>query len=55
MASIENQMLKIQKSGEIFERAKVRFEVKFTSREVQENIQFGIFMLLMERDEEFEK
>ena len=55
MASIENQMLKIQKSGEIFERAKVRFEVKFTSREVQENIQFGIFMLLMERDEEFER
>ena len=55
MASIENQMLKIQKSGQIFEHAKVRFEVKFTSREVQENIQFGIFMLLMERDEEFEK
>ncbi len=55
MAAIENQILKIQKSGEIFERAKVGFEVTFTSREVEENIQFGIFMLLMERDEEFEK
>ena len=55
MAAIENQILKIEKSGEIFECANVGFEVKFTPREVEENIQFGIFMLLMEKDEEFEK
>ena len=55
MAAIENQILKIQKSGDVFERAKVGFDVTFTSREVEENIQFGIFLLLMERDEEFEK
>ena len=55
MAAVENQVLKIEKSGEIFEKASVGFEVCFTSREMEENIQFGIFMLLMERDEEFEK
>jgi len=55
MAEVKNQLLKIEKSGEIFERACVSFEVCFTSREISENIQFGIFMLLMERDEEFEK
>jgi len=55
MAAVENQVLKIEKSGEIFEKASVGFEVCFTSREIEENIQFGIFMLLMERDEEFEK
>lgn len=55
MAAIENQILKIERSGDIFESANVGFEISFTSREVDENIQFGIFMLLMERDEEFEK
>jgi len=55
MASIENQLLKIQKTGEIFETACVSFEINFTSREIEENIQFGVFMLLMERDEEFER
>jgi len=55
MAEIQNQILKIEKSGDMFERASIRFKVNFTSREVQDNIQFGIFMLLMERDEEFEK
>jgi len=55
MASIENQLLKIEKTGEIFEKACVSFEVNFTSREIEENIQFGVFMLLMERDEEFER
>ncbi|MCG8308134.1 MAG: hypothetical protein MI975_12135 [Cytophagales bacterium] len=55
MAAIENQLLKIEKSGNLFETASVGFEVTFTSREIEENIQFGIFMLLMERDEEFEK
>lgn len=55
MAAVEKQILKIQKTGEIFEQASVKFEVNFTSREVEENIQFGIFMLLMERDEEFER
>ncbi len=55
MAEIQNQVLKIEKTSEMFEKACVNFEVKFTSREVEENIQFGIFMLLMERDEEFEK
>ena len=55
MASIANQKLKIEKTGEVFERASVGFDVNFTSREVDENIQFGIFMLLMERDEEFER
>ena len=55
MAAIENQLLKIEKTGDIFEKASVSFEVNFTSREIEENIQFGIFMLLMERDEEFER
>jgi hypothetical protein len=55
MATVENQLLKIEKSGEIFEKAKVNFEVKFTTREIDENIQFGVFMLLMERYEEFER
>lgn len=55
MASIDNQLLKIQKTGDVFETASVSFEVNFTSREVEDNIQFGIFMLLMERDEEFER
>ncbi len=55
MAEVQNQLLKIEKSGEMFERACVSFDVHFTSREVSENIQFGIFMLLMEKDEEFEK
>ncbi|MCK5281007.1 MAG: hypothetical protein KAK04_20780, partial [Cyclobacteriaceae bacterium] len=55
MAEVRNQLLKIEKTGEMFERACVSFEVRFTPREVTENIQFGIFMLLMERDEEFEK
>lgn len=39
----------------MFECASVSFDVYFTEREMSENIQFGIFMLLMERDEEFEK
>ncbi len=55
MAEIKNQILKIHKTGEIFEKACVRFQLSFTPREVAENIQFGIFMLLMEKDEEFEK
>ena len=55
MASIEHQILKIQKTGDVFEKASVGFDVKFTSREVEENIQFGIFMLMMEKDEEFER
>lgn len=55
MAAVEKQVLKIEKSGDLFETASVGFEVNFTTREVEENIQFGIFMLLMERDEEFER
>ncbi len=55
MAKVINQSLKIEKTGDIFERATVRFDIKFTSREISENIAFGVFMLLMERDEEFEK
>jgi len=55
MAAIEHQVLKIEKTGDVFEKARVGFEVNFTTREVEENIQFGIFMLLMERDEEFER
>jgi len=55
MAQVKNQVLKIVKTGDMFEKACVSFEVSYTSREIAENIQFGIFMLLMERDEEFEK
>ena len=55
MATIENQLLKIEKSGDVFEQACVNFNVNFTPREIEENIQFGVFMLLMERDEEFER
>ena len=55
MATVENQLLKIEKTGEVFEKASINFEVKFTSREIEENIQFGVFMLLMERDEVFER
>ena len=53
MAKVKNQVLKIVKTGDMFEKACVSFEVSYTSREIAENIQFGIFMLLMERDEEF--
>lgn len=55
MAKVKNQVLQIVKTGDMFEKACVSFEVSYTSREIAENIQFGIFMLLMERDEEFEK
>jgi len=55
MAAIENQLLRIKKAGELFENAIVSFEVKFTEREIEDNVQFGVFMLLMERDEEFER
>ena len=55
MAEITNQMLKMEKAGELMERATVTFQVAFTSREIRENIRFGLFMLLMERDEEFER
>ena len=55
MAEVQNQKLKIEKTGDIFECASVSFEVSFTYREIAENIPFGIFLLLMERDEEFEK
>ena len=55
MAAVENQVLKIKKIDDLFETASVGFDVTFTSREIEDNIQFGIFMLLMERDEEFEK
>ena len=55
MAEVKKQELKIYKTGDMFEKACVNFQVKFTTREVTENVQFGIFMLLMEKDEEFEK
>ena len=55
MAEVKKQELKIYKTGEMFEKACVNFQVKFTAREVAENVQFEIFMLLMEKDEEFEK
>jgi len=55
MATIENQLLSIRKTSELIETASVRFEVCFTDREIFDNISFGIFMLLMERDEEFER
>ena len=55
MAQVQNQSLRIEKSGEIFEKACVQFDIRFTAREIEENIAFGVFMLLMERDEEFEK
>jgi len=55
MAKVQNQLLKIEKTGEVFEKACISFEVSFTTREIEENIQFGVFMLLMERDKEFEK
>lgn len=55
MAEVQNQILKIEKSGDIFEKASVSFDVCFTNEEISQNVQLGIFMLLMERDEEFEK
>ena len=55
MAAVENQQLKIEKTSDMIEKASVSFDVSFTNREVQENVQFGVFMLLMERDEEFER
>ncbi len=55
MAQIDNQTLRIEDEGSFIKKACIDFEVSFTEREVRENIAFGIFMLLMERDEEFEK
>lgn len=55
MATVQNQFLSIKKSSEYLEKASVSFDVLFTDREILDNISFGIFMLLMERDEEFER
>ena len=55
MAEIRNQLFKIEQSDELFKSASVSFEISFTTREISENIAFGVFILLMERDEEFEK
>lgn len=55
MAEVRNQLFKIEQSDELFKRASVSFEISFTAREISENIAFGVFILLMERDEEFEK
>ncbi len=55
MATIQKQLLKIEKNSDVMETAMIRFEVSFTDREVYENIPFGIFILLMERDDDFEK
>ena len=55
MAQVQKQAMSIVKTGDLFERACVSFQVSFTQREIDENIPFGIFLLLMERDEEFEK
>lgn len=55
MAEVRNQLFKIEQSDELFKKASVSFEISFTSREISDNIAFGVFILLMERDEEFEK
>jgi len=55
MAEIKKQSFNIEQTDELFKKANINFEVHFTSREVNENIPFGVFILLMERDEEFEK
>jgi hypothetical protein len=55
MAKIDNHVLKIEETSSFIKKASVNFEVSFTATEVRENIAFGIFVLLMERDEEFEK
>ncbi len=55
MAEITNQLLQTESLENFIMKIKVRFEVNFTKREVHDNIPFGVFILLMERDEDFEK
>lgn len=55
MAEVTNQVLKIEKADEFIQKACVSFEVEFTAKETDDNIPFGVFILLMEKDEEFEK
>jgi hypothetical protein len=55
MAEVKNQVLKFETPDNFIKKVSVSFDVAFTTREIQENIAFGVFILLMERDEEFEK
>lgn len=55
MAEITNQSLKTEALDQFITNVNLHFEVNFTQREVRENIAFGIFVLLMERDEDFER
>jgi hypothetical protein len=55
MAEVHKQKFQIEQKSEPIKKACISFEIQFTTREVNENVAFGVFMLLMERDEEFEK
>ncbi len=55
MAEVQKQKFFIEQTDELFKKACISFDIQFTSREVSDNVPFGVFMLLMERDEEFEK
>lgn len=55
MAEVQKQRFQIEQTDELFKKASISFDIQFTSREVSDNVPFGVFILLMERDEEFEK
>jgi hypothetical protein len=55
MATVRKQLLIIEKDADSCESVELSFWVDFTQREVEENISFGMYMALLERDEEFEK
>ena len=55
MATVKDQLLVVdQETGEK-KFTELSFKVDFSDREVDENINFGLYLALMERDEEFEK
>ncbi len=55
MATVRKQLLIIEKEADSCDSIELSFWVDFTQREVEENISFGMYMALLEREEEFEK
>ncbi len=55
MATVKDQLLIVDQESSGKRYTELSFSVDFSNREVNENINFGLYLALMERDEEFEK